>query len=63
MDLSPAPCPSILTDRSKAVLLLWFTISVIVCLCIYVLMILFFIILNSRLASFGNETVLLRLCL
>ena len=39
------------TDRSKAVLLLWFIMYVIVCLCMYVLVI-FFIILDSRLAKF-----------
>ena len=38
--LAPTPTPpksNIFTDSSKAMLLLWFTISVIVCLCIYVL--------------------------
>ena len=33
-----APPSKGFTDRSKAVLLLWFTISVIVCLCMYVLL-------------------------
>ena len=41
-------------DRSKAMLLLWFTISVIVCLCMYVLVI-FCFILDSCLAIFCSE--------
>ena len=40
------------TDRSKVVLLLWFTIYVIVCLCMYVLVI---FILDSRLAILWKE--------
>ena len=51
--ISPAPTLThsiIFTDRSNVVLLLWFTISVIVCLCMYVLVISF--ILDSRLAYF-----------
>ena len=36
-----APPSKVFTDRSKAVLLMWFTISVIVCLCMYVLLIFF----------------------
>ena len=35
--------------------LLWFTISIIVCLCMYVLVIFFYFILNSRLAIFGKK--------
>ena len=35
----PPPPNKFFTNRSKAALLLWFTISVIVCLCIYVLVI------------------------
>ena len=55
IDLSP-PVKQF-TDRSKAVLLLWFIISVIVCLCMYALMkFLFWIALWPM---FGKETVLL----
>ena len=50
------------TYRSKAVLLLWFTMYVIVCLCMYVLVKIF--ILDRRLASyFGEKGVLLHFCL
>ena len=52
---------NIFIDRCKAVLLLWFTISAIVCLCMYVFVT--FLILDSRWAIFGEETVLLAFCL
>ena len=49
------------TDLSKAVLLLWFYVSVIVCLCVYVLVkFLFWIAVGP---IFGKETVLLASCL
>ena len=44
----------IFTDRSKAMLLLWFTISVIVCLCIYALVKFLFLIVVWPI--FGKET-------
>ena len=53
---TPNPSTSnVVTDRSRAALLLWFTMSIIVCLCMYVLVIIFFFILDSRLASFFVE--------
>ena len=45
------------TDRSKAVLLLWFTISVSVCLCMYVLV--KFLVWIAVQPIFGAETVLM----
>ena len=46
----------VFTDRSNAMLLLWFTISVIVCLCMYVLVnVLFFG--QSFAQCFGKETL------
>ena len=48
----PSPLPHPARIRSKAVRLLWFTIFVTVCLCMYVLVI-FLFNLDRRLANFG----------
>ena len=63
VDLSATPPPpppppthtdpgNIFTDRSKALLLLWFTISVIVCVGMFILV--FFLFLDSPLGHFGR---------
>ena len=52
---------SIFTDFSKVVLLLWFSISVILCLCMFDNGAIF--ILDSRLAILWTETALLAFCL
>ena len=46
---------NVFTDRSKAVLLLWFTISVIACLCMYILVKNF--LLDSRLANYFGKNL------
>ena len=61
----PHPRPSKdFTDRSKAMLLLWFTTSVIVCLCMYVrVKFLFWIaVLPFRICPFGFLLVVFWLC-